>query len=219
MAPGARSKCGAPVVEPEVFRKQIYCIEESACDIVATFRLPGNRTKGRPPLPSPLPPDSDTCKREAFNFVYHWAWIENYLLHLPVLLLRYICRYFSVTIKHSVLKKRTLPGLSQDITMQGNFFCWFCSLLHPLRRRIPKKIDVRSAELFTGLTANLQNVKIYFMHYAFDFYSCLSEKRELRLQEPVAPNVSKILKNPFFCLKISTLVDSRDAMLNCNKSE
>jgi len=26
--------------EPEVFRKQIYCIEESTCDIVGTFRLP-----------------------------------------------------------------------------------------------------------------------------------------------------------------------------------
>jgi len=26
--------------EPEVFRKQIYCIEESTCDIVGTFRRP-----------------------------------------------------------------------------------------------------------------------------------------------------------------------------------
>jgi len=27
MAPGARSKFGAPVLEPEIFRKQMYCIE------------------------------------------------------------------------------------------------------------------------------------------------------------------------------------------------
>ena len=40
MAPGTRSKFGAPMFEPEVFRKQIYCIEESSCDIVGTFRRP-----------------------------------------------------------------------------------------------------------------------------------------------------------------------------------
>jgi len=55
MAPGAKSKFGAPVVEPapswskfgalvvepELFRKQIYCTEESTYDIVGTFwRLP-----------------------------------------------------------------------------------------------------------------------------------------------------------------------------------
>jgi len=37
MAPGARSKFGAPMFEPEDFRKQMYCIEESTCDIVCTF--------------------------------------------------------------------------------------------------------------------------------------------------------------------------------------
>ena len=31
-------KFGAPVVESEFFRRQIYCIEESTCDIVGTFR-------------------------------------------------------------------------------------------------------------------------------------------------------------------------------------
>jgi len=40
MAPGARSKFGAPMFEPEVFRKQMYCIEESTCDIVVTFLRP-----------------------------------------------------------------------------------------------------------------------------------------------------------------------------------
>jgi len=40
MAPGAGSKFGAPMFEAEVFWKQIYCIEESACDIVETFQRP-----------------------------------------------------------------------------------------------------------------------------------------------------------------------------------
>jgi len=40
MAPEARSKLDALVFEPELFRKQIYCIEESTCDIVGTFQHP-----------------------------------------------------------------------------------------------------------------------------------------------------------------------------------
>jgi len=39
MAPGARSKFGAPMFEAEVFRKQIYCIEESTCDNFGMFWL------------------------------------------------------------------------------------------------------------------------------------------------------------------------------------
>jgi len=39
MGPRARSKFGAPMFEAEVFRKQIYSIEESTCDIVGTFLL------------------------------------------------------------------------------------------------------------------------------------------------------------------------------------
>jgi len=41
MAPGAGSKFGAPLLEPELFQKQMHCIEESTCDIVGTFRRPG----------------------------------------------------------------------------------------------------------------------------------------------------------------------------------
>jgi len=29
---------GAPLFEPEIFWKQIYCIEECTCDIVGTFQ-------------------------------------------------------------------------------------------------------------------------------------------------------------------------------------
>ena len=39
---GTRGKkqVGTPVFETEFFRKQMYCIEESTCDIVGTFRRP-----------------------------------------------------------------------------------------------------------------------------------------------------------------------------------
>jgi len=40
MAPGARSKFGTPMFEPKAFPEQIYCIEESTCDIVGPFRRP-----------------------------------------------------------------------------------------------------------------------------------------------------------------------------------
>ena len=38
--PGARSKFGAPMFEPEVLRKQMYYVEESTCDNVGTCRCP-----------------------------------------------------------------------------------------------------------------------------------------------------------------------------------
>jgi len=40
--------------EPEVFRKQTYCIEESTCDIVGTFRRAPQRFSPLPPLLTPL---------------------------------------------------------------------------------------------------------------------------------------------------------------------
>jgi len=55
MAPGARNKFGAPMFEPEVSRKQMYCFEKSASHIVVTIwlpaviRCPGNFA----PLPLP----------------------------------------------------------------------------------------------------------------------------------------------------------------------
>ena len=58
---GARGKkqVWRPMFEPEVFWKQIYCIEESICDIVGTFRRPrSDSTLGElcPPFPSSLRP-------------------------------------------------------------------------------------------------------------------------------------------------------------------
>jgi len=42
MAPGAKSKFGAPMFEPKVFWKRMYYIEESTSAIVGTFRHSGN---------------------------------------------------------------------------------------------------------------------------------------------------------------------------------
>ena len=43
---GARGKMQVwrPRFEPEVFRKQMYCVEECTCDIVGIFWLPGNHS-------------------------------------------------------------------------------------------------------------------------------------------------------------------------------
>jgi len=54
MAPGARNKFGTPMFEPKVFRKQMYCIEESTCDIVGSFRCPRIESAPRA-LCSPFP--------------------------------------------------------------------------------------------------------------------------------------------------------------------
>jgi len=40
MVLGAKSKLGAPMFEPEVFQKQMCCIEKSTFGIVGTFRHP-----------------------------------------------------------------------------------------------------------------------------------------------------------------------------------
>ena len=44
LAPGARTKFGAPIFESEVLWKQIYCIEGSICEIVGNFRRPIRRS-------------------------------------------------------------------------------------------------------------------------------------------------------------------------------
>jgi len=54
MVPGARNKFGAPMFEPEVFRKQMYCIKNSAYDIVVAFWSP--TVIRRPGIVPPCPP-------------------------------------------------------------------------------------------------------------------------------------------------------------------
>ena len=60
------SKFGAPMVESEFFRRQIYCIEESTCDIVGTFRrlqqwFSAPKGNWRPKNCAPLPPSLRPC--------------------------------------------------------------------------------------------------------------------------------------------------------------
>jgi len=65
MAPGTRSKFGAPMFEPEFFRKQMCCIEESTCDIVRTFWRPrSDSAPGElcPPCPPRYAPGNSTDK-------------------------------------------------------------------------------------------------------------------------------------------------------------
>jgi len=40
--------------EFDVFRKEMYCIEDSTCDIVGTFRRPGNCAPLSPPRYAPV---------------------------------------------------------------------------------------------------------------------------------------------------------------------
>ena len=54
MAPGARSKFGAAMFEFEVVRKLTYCIEESTCAIIGTFRP--HRSHSTPPTRSDSAP-------------------------------------------------------------------------------------------------------------------------------------------------------------------
>jgi len=56
MALGTRNKFGAPMFEPEFFRKLMYCIEENTCDIVGTFRCPPQSfgAQGMVPPTAPL---------------------------------------------------------------------------------------------------------------------------------------------------------------------
>jgi len=56
MAPGVENRSGAPMFEPELFRKQMYCFEKSACNIVVTFWSPAviRRQGNCAPLPPSL---------------------------------------------------------------------------------------------------------------------------------------------------------------------
>jgi len=46
----SRSEFGSPMFEPELFRKQFHCIEESTCDMCGTFRQPHSDSAPPPSL-------------------------------------------------------------------------------------------------------------------------------------------------------------------------
>jgi len=70
--------------EPEVFRKQMYCIEESTCDIVETFRRTGNCVP-LTPLVAPLHLAKFLPKYCALQklIVYHHKTVFCYEPHNP----------------------------------------------------------------------------------------------------------------------------------------
>jgi len=61
MEPGARSKFGVPMFEPEIFRNHMYCMEEILVTLLGLFgafaviRRPPQRLSARGIVP-PLPP-------------------------------------------------------------------------------------------------------------------------------------------------------------------
>jgi len=82
MVPGSRSKFGAAMFEPELFLKQIYCIEESTRDIVGTFRRPPQSFEA--PRSDTLP-HSDSAPGELFPPcrpryvpVKHYSFLKNF---------------------------------------------------------------------------------------------------------------------------------------------
>jgi len=56
-----RKQVWHPMFEPEVFGMQMYCIEESTCDTVGTFRHPRSHSASPSVIP---PPDSDSVPGE-----------------------------------------------------------------------------------------------------------------------------------------------------------
>ena len=72
MASGARNKFGSPVFEPEVFRKQMYCIEECTYGIVEIFGTPATihppRVIRRPGKRAPLAPSDWTIMQRAKSY-------------------------------------------------------------------------------------------------------------------------------------------------------
>jgi len=74
MTPGTRSKSDDPMFEPEVFRKQMFCIEENTCDIVWDFSAPPAVVQDphSDSLPGelclPWPPSFRPCSPKKYKF-------------------------------------------------------------------------------------------------------------------------------------------------------
>jgi len=80
---GDRGNLALPRAKPYVFRGQMYCIEESTCDIVGTFRHPqlfGARciVSRFPPLATPL--DGSSVYRNTYGVVY-LIYFDQYVYH------------------------------------------------------------------------------------------------------------------------------------------
>jgi len=81
MAPGARSKFGASMFEPKVFRKQMYCIEESTCDTDGSFRRFPQSFGASIVFPRPGNFASPPCPPSLRHWKYN-RYISNYCTQL-----------------------------------------------------------------------------------------------------------------------------------------
>jgi len=68
--------------EPEVFRKQMYCVEESTCDIVGPFRRPTQSFGAREIVP-PLVANSIKITSCDTAFTHARQWKEEGRLWVP----------------------------------------------------------------------------------------------------------------------------------------
>ena len=61
--PGQEASLAPPTFEPEVFRKQMHCVDKSSCDIIGIFRRPRSDLASgelRPPCPPRYAPACST---------------------------------------------------------------------------------------------------------------------------------------------------------------
>jgi len=65
--------------DPDVFRKQIHCVEESTCNIVVTFRRPP-QWFGAHGIVSPLPPPryAPVSSMAHFPIIFALAYFEKH---------------------------------------------------------------------------------------------------------------------------------------------
>ena len=78
MAPGARSKFVASIFEPDIVRKQMYCIDKSTCDIVGAFRRPhGDSAPGE--LCPLFPLITSLVLAFAQSFIGSVCWVNGFI--------------------------------------------------------------------------------------------------------------------------------------------
>jgi len=104
MAPGTSSKFGAPMFERAVFRKKMYCIQESTCHIVGTFRRSGNCAPPSwyPCLKLLFAVQSAHCGRNIYTLMFSCVLNVTIMTFITVLSRREYARLFTCLIENEV---------------------------------------------------------------------------------------------------------------------
>ena len=153
MAPGARSKFGAPMFESEFFWEQIYCIEESVCGIVGTFRrpivarLPGNcAPRGYSPDRGIIEPADargvwkkidlqQKLRGHAWNFLYNKTTVRWYLKANESLWTISCCKFCGQKRKTVYLSKKKIQpatNFGDNMKFIPQFFAQLSDAFHLL---------------------------------------------------------------------------------------